>query len=368
MPSSAADVPDLSGLIELSRDPQLDLKPVVLRVQTDLFLAAPIRDRAVLEAFGALATGLVPTVDEETAIIVARKLGPCADTPESVLIRLAERGGDVAEALIETGATLPPAVLEAVRKAGIDIAMPSADKEDSAKASAPEPEEAGEPEFSMDDDSVRKPSVADQIRAARTDADRAWSLLARADVSNSDLAPLWLHAENHQRAAIRDAVEATAALRPCPPAPRDLPTVLTGLAAERDIAGFVAALSKGVGLPSTFLAAAPDAITRYDLLTLALRAADMRDSEAIYVFLTLNDTVAKSVNRVFQLASLFRSTSRAAARDLLSAILDVKLPERATTGEHQSYLGPDAARPRTSVAAERSLPRAIPTKRLQRSS
>ena len=43
-----ADVPDLSGLAALARDPRLDLKPVVLRVQTDLFLAAPIRDAGPL--------------------------------------------------------------------------------------------------------------------------------------------------------------------------------------------------------------------------------------------------------------------------------------------------------------------------------
>lgn len=50
MPPSVAGAPDLSGLIELSRDPALDLKPVILRVQTDLFLAAPVHDRAILRS------------------------------------------------------------------------------------------------------------------------------------------------------------------------------------------------------------------------------------------------------------------------------------------------------------------------------
>ncbi|WP_187276091.1 hypothetical protein [Methylobacterium sp. WL116] len=44
MPPSVEVAPDLSGLIELSRIAHLDLKPVILRVQTDLFVqAAPRR-------------------------------------------------------------------------------------------------------------------------------------------------------------------------------------------------------------------------------------------------------------------------------------------------------------------------------------
>ena len=45
MSPSFDDAPDLSGLIELSRLDSLDLKPVILRVQTDHFLSATVRDR-----------------------------------------------------------------------------------------------------------------------------------------------------------------------------------------------------------------------------------------------------------------------------------------------------------------------------------
>ncbi|MFD0937911.1 hypothetical protein ACFQ12_22350, partial [Methylobacterium trifolii] len=100
MTSSVDAAPDLSGLIELSRVEHLDLKPVILRVQTDLFVRAEIRDRAGRESFEALACGLIPTVDDETALIVAEKLGAFPGTPDSVLAALAARGGAVRDTVV----------------------------------------------------------------------------------------------------------------------------------------------------------------------------------------------------------------------------------------------------------------------------
>ncbi|HVL73181.1 MAG TPA: hypothetical protein VM434_15035, partial [Beijerinckiaceae bacterium] len=98
---SVSAPPDLSGLAALAQERDLDLRPVILRVQTDLFLAAPSRDPDTLAAFEALACGLVPGIDEETAAIVARKLAPFPDTPEPVLAALARRGGAARQAVVE---------------------------------------------------------------------------------------------------------------------------------------------------------------------------------------------------------------------------------------------------------------------------
>src|SRR3954451_15948793 len=86
---SGSALSDLSGLVALAQQRELDLRPVILRVQTDLFVTAPARDRAMIEAFEALSCGLLRTVDDETAAIVARKLAPLEDTPEPVLQALA---------------------------------------------------------------------------------------------------------------------------------------------------------------------------------------------------------------------------------------------------------------------------------------
>ena len=339
MPSSVVDAPDLSGLIELSRDRALDLKPVILRVQTDLFLAAPVRDRAVLSAFASLATGLIATVDDATALIVARKLAACPDTPRAVLDRLAARGGAVAEAV-----AAPPSVdtpdapsVTGAAAASEPARPPVADPADAATAAGAEPEPL-----------PRGETLLRLVAGARREPRLARALLARSELPAADLAPLWLYADPPQRAGIVAATEATAALRPCPPAPRGLGTALCTHAAHGDLAGFVAALAEGLGLGRDFLGAAVDPATRYDLLALALRAADLSEAEAAYVFLTLNETVARSVERVFGLVSLFRSLGRAAARDLLGAILDVDLPER-VAGEHQPYYAPDGGKPRSGA-------------------
>ena len=329
MPASVSAVPDLSGLIELSRDPALDLKPVILRVQTDMFVAAPSRDRAMIHAFESLAAGLIPTVDEATASIVADKLGGCPDLPEAVRAALMARGFDVA----------PPRAAE-----------------DQAEADRALAENPGV---------LIGMRVLERLLArARRDADLARTLLARPDIPAADLAPLWLHADAEARRAIGEAVEATAALRPCPAAPRALASALVERSHARDVPGFLATLGEGLGLPQDYLSAAPDPVSRYDFLTLALRAADLREGEAVFVFLTLNDTVARSVDRVFSLVTLFRETSRAGARDLLVAILGAPVLERSGAAEHRPFHGPETAKPRAAAAAIRP---ALPS-RLRRTS
>src|SRR3954467_7154826 len=107
---SGSALSDLSGLVSLAQQRELDLRPVILRVQTDLFVSAPARDRTPTGAFEALACGLLPAVDDETAAIVAAKLAPVADTPESVLHELARRGGEPLPAALGGAAQLlgPP--------------------------------------------------------------------------------------------------------------------------------------------------------------------------------------------------------------------------------------------------------------------
>lgn len=364
MTSSVIDAPDVTGLIELSRDPQLDLKPVILRVQTDLFLAAPIRDRAVLSSFASLASGLIPTVDEETALTVARKLGPFADTPQSVLARLAARGGAVCQAVIETAVVIGPTIIAAALGSGAEIGDAIAARADRDRQSATDSDETDLARARDSGSRLDRATLDRLMSRARRESDLAAVLLARDDIAASDLAPLWLHADLPQRVRIHETVAATASLRTHPPALRDISSVLTGLSRQGDVKGFGTALSEGLGLPASFLTAAPNPYSRYDLLTLALRAADLSEAEAVYVFLTLNGTVARSADRVFALVQLFRSLTRPVARDLLGAILDIRLPERVTGAEHRPYYAPDSGKPR--AAAERVSPRNIlPTRKRQ---
>jgi hypothetical protein len=376
MPASDTP-PDLSGLLELSRIEQLDLKPVILRVQTDLFLRAPHRDRAMRETFESLACGLIPTVDDETACIVAEKLGAHAATPPAVLDALLARGGSVRAAVLAGSATLTadiaaqalaaPEGAQAPRPAMLTAhlaALPTLRREaieDLSRDGRPEVDLA----LAANRDIVLSGAPLTRlIDRARGSADLAHLLLARPEVSASDLIPLYLYADAAGRAAIAKAVEATAALRPCGPVSRGLGTALVSLSTDRNVPAFVGTLADALGLSADFVTAVAEADARYDLLALAMRAAGLHEEEAVYVFLTLNQGVARSTERVSALVALFRAVSRPAARDLLAAILDAPMSERA--GEHQPYYGSEAKlRHGPERAAQRPVSASRPSRTLR---
>ncbi len=227
MPASDA-LPDLSGLLELSRIEQLDLKPVVLRVQTDLYLRAPPPGPAVRETFTSLACGLIPTVDQETLRVVAEKLATHPETPPAVL-----------EALAARGIIAPPAAADA--DPAEDAPMPA--MLTARLASLP---------------SLRREAIEDLSRDGRPEVDlalalnrgsswgaspcAAWSAGparcrsrpchprpagSRGGGPRTALSPPIRHARGH-----RPRRRATAGLRPCPPVPRGLGAALTALSTD----------------------------------------------------------------------------------------------------------------------------------------
>ncbi|MBP1180813.1 DUF2336 domain-containing protein [Methylobacterium sp. PvR107] len=362
MPPSVDAPPDLSGLLELSRIENLDLKPVILRVQTDLFVRAPGRDRTQVEIFESLACGLIPTVDEETARVVAGKLAPCPDTPPTVLEALALRGGGARDAVVELAPTLSHRLIEAALADGSDVAARIAARTGLNREVVDELSREGRPEIDRAlaanlGITLRGATLARLVGRGRGDPDLAKLLLVRPDVSAADLVPLYLNADPIRRDVIGRTVEATAALRPCPAPLRGLGEDLTRLSGAQDVPAFMAALADGLGLPRDFLTVVSDPGARYDLLTLGLRAAGLHEEEAVYIFLTLNQGVARSAERVAGLVRLFRTVSRPASRDLVAAILDRPFTERGRSEAHQPLHGPEA---KLRQGAERSAAQRAP--------
>lgn len=369
MPSSVDTPPDLSGLLALSRIEHLDLKPVILRVQTDLFVRAASRDRAATEIFESLACGLIPTVDEDTARIVAGKLAAFPATPDSVLEALCARGGAARDAVVAQAPALSRPMIEAALAEASDVAARLAARPGLDRAALDAFARDGRPEIDLAlaanlGIALRGDALARLVGRGRGDAALARLLLARPDVSAADLVPLYLHADPLRRDAIGRSVEATAGLRPCPPAPRGLGEALTALSAGRDVPGFVAALADGLGIARDFLGCVADADARYDLLTLALRAAGLHEDEAVLIFRTLNRGVPRSAERVSDLVRLFRAVSRAASRDLIAAILDRPLAERTHAEAHQPLHGPAAKLRQPAERASAQRP-ALPTRARQ---
>ncbi|ACL55747.1 DUF2336 domain-containing protein [Methylobacterium nodulans] len=354
MSRSAVDaVPDLSGLLELAQDRRLDMKPVLLRVQTDLFRAAPARDPGTIRAFESLACGLIPTVDAATAAMVAQKLAPLADTPQSVLKLLAAHGGEARDAVLALSPVLSTDLLDAVKN-GPALDAVIARRGDLSRAVIDDLTLRDDPAVDLalaENGRARLdgPALERLVARARLRPDLAARLVARDDLPAVDLAPLYLESSPERRIAIREGIAARAALRPrSRPAVRGLGDALKTFALRGEGAAVEAELAAALGLRAVAWNFAEP--RRRDLLALALKAAGLTEEEAVFLFLRLDPAIGRSVEAVFALADLFRTTEPATARDLLAAILGEEPAERVASPEqHRPLHGP--ASPKLRPAA-----------------
>jgi hypothetical protein len=347
---SGSALSDLSGLLALSRASELDLRPVILRVQTDLFVSATHRDKPTIAAFKALASGLLPVVDDDTAALVAKKLAPVADTPESILMLLVERGGEARRAVIEGAGALDAALIVTASRDGTDLSEMRAARADLDAAAVSEL--VSREDASIDAALARNEAVAllgasldALIERARENTDLAKTLLARADLPAAHRAALYMAADEAQRAAIRLAVEPLAKLRfgSLPAVDREASETLVDLSMAGDRDGFAdrlaATLRFNRDIELDFARG-----ERHDLLPLALLAAGLGEEDAIRTILTLEPEIARSVGEVFRLVHLFRQTPRATAIYLVEAILGTGTRSQAGCYVPHMQSGSNAAR------------------------
>jgi hypothetical protein len=156
----------------------------------------------------------------------------------------------------------------------------------------------------------------------------AAALLAREDLSVSDEAALYVHADAPRRARIRERLEThaplIAAIRSAalPRASDAACDDLLARAADGDGPGFRTSLTQilGVSPLSAALWRFDDEAHR-EFVALALVAVGIPSEDAIRIFLTLDRAVACSVWAVFHLAEIVRATPRAVALYLTEATL-----------------------------------------------
>jgi hypothetical protein len=356
--------PDLSCLASLSRDQHLDMRPVLLRVHTDFFVAAPSRDQTTIKTFEALALGFLPRVDDATAALVAQKLAPIADTPQRVIDALMRRGGDARRALLgaadamkapsEGGQALPSASAPSIttEKAPMDPAEQVAlgnDALDLALARNQNPP-------------LTRPVLQELVDRGRDRADLARALLARSDLSTLDEAILYLHAEGTRREQIRSKLEPLTAFTGALStrwADRDMVDALLGFAAAGDSSAFGEQLASMIGL-AVIPAWLFHLETRRELLALALVAAGVADEDRIRIFLTLSPEIARSVTWVFRLTELARTVRPAVALHLVEAVLGITIDTR-RLGRHLPVMHASG----TSARAV-SFSRLLPNRRAER--
>jgi uncharacterized protein (DUF2336 family) len=351
---------ELAHLARLARDGGLDLSQVSLRVKADLLLSQPNPPIEDLAAFTEMAKTLIPVVDEATAVILARKLAAWRYAPAAVIAALAARGGAVLVALLRHGMTLGDAETESLAEhADAEIALALAERPGLSAMAALILLDRGERPTDLAllaNAGVTLPRAALDLCLARARDDAAYApaLLARPDLSNADLAPLFAQAGPERRLAILESIAAREGLEPQERRPAVRTEVMAGWLATAggDPAGAFGAIAEHFG-GGAELAEALAADRSRDLAALALVAAGASVEDATRFLIRLGDETAHSVDRIFALVALMRATRPNVASRLLRQIGGT----RTTTprkGQHQPAMDPSGTPMRAGAARPES--------------
>jgi uncharacterized protein (DUF2336 family) len=349
---------ELAQLARLARDGGLDLSQVSLRVKADLLLSQPHPPADDLAAFAEMAEALIPTIDEPTAVILARKLAGWRHAPASVIAALRAHGGPVLVALLRHGMPLGEADAESLAEhGGAEIALALAERPDlSAMAILilVDRDERATDLAVLANPGLTPPRAALDLCLGRARGDAAYgtALLARRDLSNADLTPLFVQAGPERRIAILESLTARDALEPAERRLSVREDVFSGWLAtvNPDPAGAFGALASHLG-GGAELAEALDTDRSRDLCALALVAAGVNVEDATRFLIRLGDETAHSVDRIFALVTLMRATRPSVAQRLLRQVAGSRTTQP-RKGQHQPAMDPSGTPVRTGAAKQ----------------
>ncbi len=318
----------LERLVRLGRTPDVDIRPVLLRVLVDMFVRRVHHAPGDLVQFDDMIGRLLDDSDAEVRQTVAEKLAGHPATPRTLLDRFLGEGGDVAAPVLAR-ADIPAATVGRAAEWGTTaMALAVAGRPDlSAEAVAslidrPEPEVvravAENAAAPIGPDAFRY-----LVRRARDDDALGRALLGREGTA-AERAPLFLAADSAQRAAI------ILAARREDLSPDAAPTRLTAddvaalerveravLAPDRD--GFDTALAMALRIRLDDVWRLIDD-PKGEPLALALAAIGASPELAARVFILSGPAIGHSVMAVRSLTTLVESIPRRTAARLVSAM------------------------------------------------
>lgn len=296
---------DLSSLARLAQNPHGELWPLLLRVQTQLFVSSPHRDGAASASYETLALGLIPLVPDDVLVDVSALLRDVAEAPTAIMTALTSRLRREAEAAPTADAELCSAPGPAGRPdLGRDEIRGLADQAD------------GDVDLAL---ALNRAIVLDGralavlVERASTSPGLAAALLRRPEMSVFDRAALYRFADREARDEIRTELSPGLALfpaartAPLPPGRRD---DVVRAAESGDLQAVFAALASDPNLDPAWR---HDLDADAELLVLALRASGVSAPDCIRAVLALGTCVSRSVAAVFRLADIARSTPLAVA-------------------------------------------------------
>ena len=340
----------LERLITLGQTPDINIRPVLLRVVVDLFVRKSHHAPGDLVQFEAITHRLLDDADAETRLTVAGKLARHPAMPPALAQRfLDERGAIAAQVLeharVETGTLVAAATwgtlemaLAVARRADLDTAAcrplaerPEPDVLHALARNAAAPFDRGLTQY--------------MVRRARDDHDLGRLLLGRGG-EPADIAPLFMLAGSEQRAAIVLAARRDD-LGPDHWRPRLSAEEVAALSrVERSLLNadhdsFDAALAAALGLDLDTVWQMLDD-PRGEPLGLALAAIGASPEFAARVFILSGRAIGHSVMAVRRLTGLVETMPMRAASRLIAAMTHQSVkPRRRKTGFVQ-----DGGRPR----------------------
>ena len=319
----------LMGLLKLGHSGDVDVRPVLLRAVTDLFVGHPSHSLSELRQFEAIVVGLFDHCDAPTRQVVAAKLARFGAAPPSVVELFLRAGGPAAaEFLAHSSLVGKPALMDAAENGEAALALAVAGRADLdpsttlVLAKRPETEVARalalNPAAPIDEECA-------QTLASRSPRDPETArAVCRRVADPRAVAHLFLFATRAQRAeailaARRRALASTGRTARSFAQPSIVEEIeRIALAGDKPL--MAAVLARGLGATlgeATLILEDPDG----EPLAAALAALGVSEEASARVFLHVAPDISHSVERVRALTSLVGELSPAAAAILVEAMV-----------------------------------------------
>ena len=352
-------VPRLDGLFALSRTPGLDVRPTLLRVLTDLFVDARQRGEDDIERYAELAGHLVDQVDDETRLVVAGKLAPCAFAPRPVIDKLIAAEPGVAARVIEVSPLLTREDLWTLVTDGGPVTSAAIARRSDldgelirflARKGQPSVAEALARNLAA---AMDRETIALLSPLAATTPGLAGLLAQRSGVKAEWLAPIFLDLEGDVRTRVMESfIQADPTSRPLPRealilAPKLVLDALEAAALSRETEALAHNIASLFGMSEeTALRIVTDRTG--EALALTLVAIDVPIDQATRILMFANSEAGASFTHMRALVRLVETMPRSAATRL-ARLFSETLAETATARHEPVFVDTQPARPRKNT-------------------
>jgi hypothetical protein len=321
----SAIFPKLEGLDSLARRDGVDIRPTLLRVLTDLYVQKPTHTSEEERQYNELALQLIDSVDLQTRATVAKKLGPYPGTPPLVARRLARDVIEVADPILRHTRALTAAELDAVaRDFGINHAVVIAARRE------PEQKAVSQQQINARPAAQSRPGTDQEL----------------------GLAELFFSAASSERRLLLMSLGSVETEEPQSVQPVATNQALEAAALGRDRAGFTKLLENALSLTRD---QAERIVTDSsgEPLLIAAKALAMPSIVLQRILIFLNPLIGESVQRGFDLASLYERVSADAAHKIIASLRG-REPTRARRPAHRPvYYDDEATRGRRGSVTRR---------------